>query len=500
MGCCVSRAADADGASPAVSSKYAPKEEACIMSDAFVPNDNEFDVSSDPHESALTLEVREVLGDLDARTRSVLAPALSRNAGRTLRDLYDVSNARRVGKGGFSVVYAVRHKTTNETVAAKVVTIQSSGDAVGVADDEKTATKVTTSRRDAIRATLCEAAVAAVASHDTVCAFRDLLIEDAKLVLIHEFCAGGSLLDIVQETVDTKRLAKKQKIQETKRRSREHRRSTSGSGNSVLDEFDAHVYDRAERELVEVTENAHVAKCGGALAEHDARVACRRVAQALAKLHTSGFAHRDVKLENLLLSNSGDLTSLKLADFGFATVVSDKHGARLDLFEKKDMVGDRLQGTCEYAAPEIFTDLAAEEKEEQSERRSSVETKNVYPKGGGGGGSEVLLPTQSVTPATPRRRLERVRSSAQKSARPEVDVWSLGVVTFLMLGGYHVFGAASRDARLNASETLRVEFLKPQWANISADAKRVIARMLCPDPKKRITAARLLKDKWVMSD
>ena len=121
--------------------------------------------------------------------------------------------------------------------------------------------------------------------------------------------------------------------------------------------------------------DAHVAQHGGALSERDAKVACRRIARALARLHAAGFAHRDVKLENLLLARPNDLSSLKLADFGFATVVSDDKGRRprCALFERKDATGDRLQGTVEYAAPEILVDLAraaeAEKKEASGEGR-----------------------------------------------------------------------------------------------------------------------------------
>ena len=192
-----------------------------------------------------------------------------------------------------------------------------------------------------------------------------------------------------------------------------------------------------------------------------------------------------MKLENLLLARPNDLSSLKLADFGFATEASDERGrrSRCVLFERKDATGDRLQGTVEYAAPEILIDLArAAQASEQGRART---------------GKEKDKENASEGDAAPRSR-ERVRASALRSARPEADLWSLGVTTFLMLGGYHLFdaGAASRDARTRAKETLALEFRKPQWARVSADAKRVIERMLRADPRARVTAEALLQDKW----
>lgn len=41
---------------------------------------------------------------------------------------------------------------------------------------------------------------------------------------------------------------------------------------------------------------------------------------AISYTHDSGFAHRDVKLENILIAND---FSLKLSDFGFAAPIFD---------------------------------------------------------------------------------------------------------------------------------------------------------------------------------
>ena len=252
--------------------------------------------------------------------------------------------------------------------------------------------------------------------------------------------------------------------------------------------------------------DAFVAQHGGALSEGDAKVACRRVARALARLHAAGFAHRDVKLENLLLARPNDLSSLKLADFGFATVVSDDKGRRprCALFERKDATGDRLQGTVEYAAPEILVDLARAAEAEKGERgKKTREEEEIRKRDGGKDGDDFFSPSSdSQSGSSAPRSRERVRASALRSARPEADVWSLGVTTFLMLGGYHPFdaGAASRDARTRADETLALEFRKPQWSNVSADAKRVLERMLRTDPRARVTAEELLEDEWFRSD
>ena len=50
----------------------------------------------------------------------------------------------------------------------------------------------------------------------------------------------------------------------------------------------------------------------------DALGATRRLLHALAHCHARGVLHRDVKLDNLLLADSGDMDTAKLTDFGLS--------------------------------------------------------------------------------------------------------------------------------------------------------------------------------------
>jgi serine/threonine protein kinase len=53
----------------------------------------------------------------------------------------------------------------------------------------------------------------------------------------------------------------------------------------------------------------------GALTERQARYYFRQLIAGLEHIHFQGFAHRDLKLQNVLLSED---KTLKIADFGFA--------------------------------------------------------------------------------------------------------------------------------------------------------------------------------------
>eukprot|EP01043_Picozoa_sp_COSAG02_P087437 COSAG02_NODE_24716_length_679_cov_1.465517_3_plen_120_part_01 len=73
---------------------------------------------------------------------------------------------------------------------------------------------------------------------------------------------------------------------------------------------------------------------------------------AVTELHSRGIAHRDLKPENLLLANPGDPASIKIADFGFAKIMSklprNKQGQQLMMTSC---------GTPEYVAPEVLLNV-----------------------------------------------------------------------------------------------------------------------------------------------
>ncbi|EFN53510.1 hypothetical protein CHLNCDRAFT_136852 [Chlorella variabilis] len=81
----------------------------------------------------------------------------------------------------------------------------------------------------------------------------------------------------------------------------------------------------------------------GHYSEGDARTIFRQLIEALQYLHSKGVVHRDVKLKNLLLVAPGDITRIKLADFGFARKVSKRWSNTLRT----------VCGTPGYIAPEI---------------------------------------------------------------------------------------------------------------------------------------------------
>ena len=72
-----------------------------------------------------------------------------------------------------------------------------------------------------------------------------------------------------------------------------------------------------------VTRHLRSLKHGGHLSEAQAGLITSQLALALFHLHANGIAHRDVKAENVLYSDS-TRTSIKLCDFGFAVICHDR--------------------------------------------------------------------------------------------------------------------------------------------------------------------------------
>ena len=78
----------------------------------------------------------------------------------------------------------------------------------------------------------------------------------------------------------------------------------------------------------------------------------------------------------------------------------------------------------------------------------------------------------------------------------EVDIWSLGVITFVLLCGYPPFYGDDESDLLNASTRGVFQFFEPEWSAISDDAKDLVRRMININRSARITAKEALQHPW----
>ncbi|CAI7887164.1 unnamed protein product [Closterium sp. NIES-53] len=74
-----------------------------------------------------------------------------------------------------------------------------------------------------------------------------------------------------------------------------------------------------------------------------------------------------------------------------------------------------------------------------------------------------------------------------KSYSAEADVWSAGVVLYVLLAGVPPFWASTESGVLDAIISKPLNFSFPPWPSISSEAKELIKEMLKKDPEERIT-------------
>lgn len=76
------------------------------------------------------------------------------------------------------------------------------------------------------------------------------------------------------------------------------------------------------------------------------------------------------------------------------------------------------------------------------------------------------------------------------------DVWSIGVLIYILLSGKAPFDGATDEAIMQNIEKGDYSMADPIWSEISEDAINLIKKMLTKNYKKRIYAKDALADRW----
>ncbi|CAH8362144.1 unnamed protein product [Eruca vesicaria subsp. sativa] len=82
---------------------------------------------------------------------------------------------------------------------------------------------------------------------------------------------------------------------------------------------------------------------------------------------------------------------------------------------------------------------------------------------------------------------------------PEVDIWSAGVILYILLCGVPPFWAETEQGVAQAIVRSVVDFRRDPWPKVSDNAKDLVRKMLDPDQKRRLTAQQVLDHPWLQN-
>ncbi|XP_022972340.1 CDPK-related protein kinase-like [Cucurbita maxima] len=84
-----------------------------------------------------------------------------------------------------------------------------------------------------------------------------------------------------------------------------------------------------------------------------------------------------------------------------------------------------------------------------------------------------------------------------RSYGTEADVWSIGVIAYILLCGSRPFWARTESGIFRAVLKADLSFDEGPWPSLSSEAKDFVKRLLNKDPRKRLTAAQALSHPWI---
>jgi calcium-dependent protein kinase len=81
----------------------------------------------------------------------------------------------------------------------------------------------------------------------------------------------------------------------------------------------------------------------------------------------------------------------------------------------------------------------------------------------------------------------------------QADLWSLGVITYMLLSSSKPFHHKRRRILIDLIMRGEFHFASPVWANVSESAQNFVSRLLVVDPEIRMDATTALKHPWIVN-
>jgi len=84
-----------------------------------------------------------------------------------------------------------------------------------------------------------------------------------------------------------------------------------------------------------------------------------------------------------------------------------------------------------------------------------------------------------------------------KSYTSQCDLWSLGVIVFILLVGYMPFSGSSERQQIANIRSAKFTMRRDRWARVSKEAFEFVSRLLVVDERVRLNAQQALQEPWV---
>lgn len=85
----------------------------------------------------------------------------------------------------------------------------------------------------------------------------------------------------------------------------------------------------------------------------------------------------------------------------------------------------------------------------------------------------------------------------KRSYDQKCDLWSCGVILYILLCGYPPFNGSRDDIIIKTVLAGKYSIDEPEWAEVSSEAKDLVSKLLCYNPDERISAFDAMKHPWI---
>lgn len=212
--------------------------------------------------------------------------------------------------------------------------------------------------------------------------------------------------------------------------------------------------------------------------EIEAAKVLSQIISAVSYLHSKGIIHRDLKPENIVVDSNGLTLSRN----------QNKNSSRKELKDAKHLCRDN----SDTFTPDEKVKLKHQSSSKQ--RRPALSELNIKIIDFGAScyfkKNEVL----TLKVGTPYYIAPEV---LRKEYNNKCDVWSMGVILYILLIGKPPFEDKSREAIFEKILNSKYDQESKEWLRISDSAKDLIIKMLNPNYKQRLSAKECYDHPWI---